>query len=337
MSGPRAGESERDARRVLRFGTFELDATTGELRKHGILRPLQGKPFQILQALLERPGSVVTREELRQRLWPADIYVDFDSGLNTATNRLRIALGDSAESPRYVETLNRGGYRFIAPGEVVGAPAAPQAANVKEAPTASRVRWPGVLAGIGAVSILLAMAIAWSGFRAHAPAGYRFRQVTFRRGQVSGARFAPDGHSILYAANWDMGPRQLFVTSGVSPESRALGFPDRSLASVSRSGELALLSIDGTTPITGGVLSRVPMNGGAPLTVERNVMSADWMPSGVLALVRATSGVTEVELPAGRPVHKTSGWISNCEWHRRVIARLSSNIRCATKSRAPLR
>src|SRR5215471_8929525 len=104
-----------DGRKVVRFGVFELDERTGELRKQGVRQKLQGKPFQVLQALLESPGEVVTREELRQRLWPSDVFVDFERGLNTATNRLRIALGDSAENPRYIETLARAGYRFIAP------------------------------------------------------------------------------------------------------------------------------------------------------------------------------------------------------------------------------
>src|SRR5918995_5672671 len=104
---------------VIRFGVFELDALTGELRKRGIKLRLQGKPLQILQALLEQPGEVVTRDELRRRLWPSDVFVDFESGLNTAANRLRITLGDSAENPRYIETLARSGYRFIAPVEAV--------------------------------------------------------------------------------------------------------------------------------------------------------------------------------------------------------------------------
>jgi len=109
----------RNARRILRFGVFEFDARTGELRKHGVKLRVQGKPLQVLQALVERPGDVVTREELQHRLWSSDVFVDFDNGLNTAANRLRIALGDSAENPRYIETLARVGYRFIAPIEVV--------------------------------------------------------------------------------------------------------------------------------------------------------------------------------------------------------------------------
>src|SRR5260370_2301955 len=99
-------------RRTLRFGAFEVNLAVGELRKHGIRIKLQEQPFQILALLLERPGEVVTREELRQKLWSADTFVDFDNSLNAATSKLRQALGDTADSPRFVETLARRGYRF---------------------------------------------------------------------------------------------------------------------------------------------------------------------------------------------------------------------------------
>jgi len=98
----------------LRFGTFELDLRAGELRKHGLRVRLQEQPFQILAMLLEHPGEVVTREELQKKLWPADTFVDFDHGLNKAISKIREALGDSAESPRFVETVARRGYRFLA-------------------------------------------------------------------------------------------------------------------------------------------------------------------------------------------------------------------------------
>ena len=100
---------------VVRFGTFEVDLRIGELRKNGIRVKLTGQPFQILVILLEHPGDLVTREQLQRRLWPSDTFVDFDRGLNAAINRVREALGDSAENPRFVETLPRRGYRFIAP------------------------------------------------------------------------------------------------------------------------------------------------------------------------------------------------------------------------------
>ena len=99
---------------AVRFGVFEADLKAGELRKHGIRIKLQDQPFEILAMLLERPGELVTREELRLKLWPADTFVDFDHGLNNAINRLREALNDSADAPRFIETLPRRGYRFIA-------------------------------------------------------------------------------------------------------------------------------------------------------------------------------------------------------------------------------
>ena len=89
----------------LHFGVYELDLRAGELRKHGLRVRLQEQPFQVLAMLLERPGEVVTREELQKKLWPADTFVDFDHGINKAINKLREALGDSAESPRFVETV----------------------------------------------------------------------------------------------------------------------------------------------------------------------------------------------------------------------------------------
>jgi predicted ATPase/DNA-binding winged helix-turn-helix (wHTH) protein len=102
---------------IIRFGTFEADLSAGELRKGGVRIRLHGQPFEVLAMLLQRPGEVIPREELRQRLWSTDTFVDFDHGVNTAINRLREALGDSAENPRFVETLSRRGYRFIAPVE----------------------------------------------------------------------------------------------------------------------------------------------------------------------------------------------------------------------------
>lgn len=101
--------------RIVRFGSFEADLHTRELRKHGLKVKLQEQPFQVLAMLLARPGELVTREEIRSRLWPQDTFVDFDHALNAAVRRLRDAMNENAESPRFVETLPRRGYRFIAP------------------------------------------------------------------------------------------------------------------------------------------------------------------------------------------------------------------------------
>ena len=106
---------EKQSPAIQRFGVFEVDVCAGELRKRGLRIKLQEQPFHVLTVLLQRPGGVVTREELRSQNWPADTFVDFDNSLNTAINKLREALGDSADNPRFIETLPRRGYRFIAP------------------------------------------------------------------------------------------------------------------------------------------------------------------------------------------------------------------------------
>src|SRR6476646_5839153 len=105
-----------------RFGQFEVDLATGELRKSGLRIRIQDQPLRILGALLERPGELVTREDLRERLWPAETFVDFERSLNAAVAKLRQTLTDSAEQPRYVETVARRGYRFVAPVTVSPAP-----------------------------------------------------------------------------------------------------------------------------------------------------------------------------------------------------------------------
>src|SRR5438876_8346855 len=149
-----------EGNRVMRFGAFELDVQSGELRKHGLRTRLTPQSFQVLLLLLERRGEVVTREALRRKLWPADTFVDFDMGLSSAVKKLREALGDSAENPRFVETLPRRGYRFIAgvdPGPVPPPGPAPAPAS-ETAPAAPppRPRPPGAVV---ALAVLLGAAL----------------------------------------------------------------------------------------------------------------------------------------------------------------------------------
>src|SRR6201987_666946 len=106
--------------KTVRFGVYEADLVSGELRKNGTLIRLQEQPFQILALLLERPGDLVTRDDLRSKLWSSDTFVDFDHSLNTAVNKLREALGGVASNPRFVQTVARRGYRFIAPVQAEG-------------------------------------------------------------------------------------------------------------------------------------------------------------------------------------------------------------------------
>jgi TolB-like protein/DNA-binding winged helix-turn-helix (wHTH) protein/tetratricopeptide (TPR) repeat protein len=147
---------------VFCFGPFKVDARTGELTNAGRRTPLRDQPLQLLLALLERPGELVTREALTRRLWPADTFVDFDRGLNKAVNHLREALGDSADHPQFIETLPRKGYRFIAPvrpdrDDVGAAVAAPT-------PTRSSTRlW--LVTGAFVVAIVVAIAVDLGGVR----------------------------------------------------------------------------------------------------------------------------------------------------------------------------
>src|SRR5712692_6647122 len=127
--------------RWVRFGTLDVELRTGEIRKQGARFKLQEKLFQVLALLLEHAGRIVTREELRQRLWPADTFVDFDANLNTTLNKLRQAIGDSADHPRFIETIPRRGYRFIATVEPLendakGEPPTAETAPAAKAPTA---------------------------------------------------------------------------------------------------------------------------------------------------------------------------------------------------------
>jgi TolB-like protein/DNA-binding winged helix-turn-helix (wHTH) protein len=137
----------------IRFGVFEIDLASGELRKQGVRIKLQEQPFQALLALIERPREVLTREELRKRIWPPDTTVDFDSGLNKVINRLREALGDDADNPRFIETLPQRGYRFLQQVEAVAADAPPpvsaaEAPLARTLPTQGGRRWLFVAIGL---------------------------------------------------------------------------------------------------------------------------------------------------------------------------------------------
>ncbi len=158
--------------RIIRFDVFEVDLQAGQLRKHGLRIRLQEQPFAVLALMLERPGEAITREELRHSLWPSDTFVDFDHGLNNAINRLREALNDSADSPRFIETLPRRGYRFIARVDNGALPgSAPVQASITPAlplvPTAEpRIKRRIVVTSGVAALLVVAALVAWRFFLA---------------------------------------------------------------------------------------------------------------------------------------------------------------------------
>ena len=179
--------------RSIRFGVFEVDLSARELRKRGVRVKLQDQPFRVLEALLEKPGEIVTREELKERLWAQDEFVEFDKSLNTAVQKIRQALGDSASSPRFLETLPKVGYRFVGAAETRG-PADPADGR------GPRLRLAGALAALAVVAVL-----AWrfigpldSSFD---PGDYRFRRVTFDDGLAYQADISADGKLIVYASD----------------------------------------------------------------------------------------------------------------------------------------
>ena len=192
---------------MVRFGPFELDLRVGELRKAGVRLTLQEQPFKVLECLVERPGELVTREELRQRLWHADTFVDFEHGVNAAVKRLRETLGDSAETPQFIETLPRRGYRFIAPVEWDQPPVT--AVDLAAAVTAVELpappkRWSGRVLRAGGLAILVVAAFGgWllSRWLATAPLPMKQVQLTSLKGFEIGASFSGDGKRVAFA--WD--------------------------------------------------------------------------------------------------------------------------------------
>ena len=218
--------SGRDqATRIVRFGVFEVDLRTAELRKQGVRIRLSGQSFQVLEALLLRPGELVTREELKQKLWPSDSFGDFEHGLNTAVNRVREALGDSSDNLRFVETLPRRGYRFIAPvdngeseakttPELPPTPSqneqAPADADVLPQPApAPKARW---ISAVLALLLLISVG-AWLFVRfkdRQSPVARQGAQqdlkvvpLTTLPGQELSPSFSPDGSQVVFA--WDGG------------------------------------------------------------------------------------------------------------------------------------
>ena len=213
---------------VIRFGIFDVDLRAGQLRRNGLKVRLQEQPFQVLSMLLERPGEVVTREDLHGRLWPADTFVDFDHGLNAAVKRLRDALGDSAENPRFVETLARRGYRFLAPVEFPSVETSPGQRPVPPNTAISSVsksRWRLVAAGFMIVLLALGFGlhVGMRASRALQPVLPKEIRLTANSpdAPVYFGAISPDGRYLAY-----IDPRGAFLREIATDESHALSLPE---------------------------------------------------------------------------------------------------------------
>jgi len=272
----------------LRFGLFELDLEARELRKSGVKIKLQDQPFQILAMLLERRGEIVTREELQKRLWPEDTFVDFDLSLNSAVKKLRQALGDDSDNPRFIETLYRRGYRFIGPVNGTSLPSPTTLGLtqvVQTAPTAEtlqrsvRARYFPVLAWVViAVLVLVAAGVFWS-TPSQPPRITGYKQIT-RDGRAKGFHgFVTDGER-LYIREVEL---DRFVISEVSVsggETAILptSLRDPGIEDISASGSALLV---GTSEGTAGVgpVWAFPLPVGSPRRLgDLVVNSATWSP-----------------------------------------------------------
>ena len=189
--------------RIYRFGAFELSERDGELRKNGIRIKLQEQPFRILLELLANPGQIVTREDLQQKLWPADTFVDFDVGLNTAMRKLRQALNDDADRPRYIETASRRGYRLLVPVEIVEPRTAPVA--VFPAPTEAPPREPtrshrtSITAAVVVFALVSIAFVAWRSFRRSTPVFEKRVTANTPEAPIMAAAISPDGRYVAYS------------------------------------------------------------------------------------------------------------------------------------------
>jgi len=292
-------------RRVVRFGVFELDFDTGELRKAGLRIKLQDQPFRVLTMLLEQPGELVTREELLSRLWPADTFVDFDHGLNVAVKKLRRALNDSAENPRFVETLARRGYRFVGQVEDVATADARQAVTsspeIGEEParriqviaTGAAAVVPAHLATRRLLSwtLVTILAVAAAGFALWRwwPSRPAPRVVTrftislppsdeFSMGR-GGLVISPDGGYLVYSATVSKtGTRQLYLRPMDRNEAALIPGTDGAVGPFfSPDGEWIAFTADGQ-------LKKVLLRGGTPIVVcaKANPSTGSWGPDDTI-------------------------------------------------------
>jgi Tol biopolymer transport system component/DNA-binding winged helix-turn-helix (wHTH) protein len=267
-------DAPSSATRIVRFGPFELDLRSGELRKNGSRVGLQDQPLQILSVLVERPGELVTREELRQRLWPAETYVDFEHGLNAAVKRLRDALGDSADTPRFVETVPRRGYRFIAPVDVPR-PAKPVEPAVEHKPRPPFRRWHVVAVVLVLLSAIVAVMIR----RSDSPRVLRYTALTrdevhlFPPGLSGGVVPLLTDGSRVYFTEWVKDglrvPRQVSVAGGGTVALFAV--PEQNYLAEAISPDGSQLLIGAFPPVQGASFMPpevpyciLPVLGGAP-------------------------------------------------------------------------
>jgi DNA-binding winged helix-turn-helix (wHTH) protein/Tol biopolymer transport system component len=282
---------------VIRFGLFELDLKAGQLSRNGTKLRLPQQPLQLLAVLLERPGEIVTRDELRQRLWSSDVFVDFDHGLNKSIQKLRDALGDSATSPRYIETVPRVGYRFIAPVRNGVRPLEPEVAMKIDDPALApsapvvadkRARWWIPVTGVFTVCAVVAAYF----FSPHHPAVVKYTQLTDFTDSASTPALSPDGHILAFirGGNHFVSADQIYAKMLPDGEARRLTDDPRlkyNLAFSPDGSQIAYTVME--TPVFGTYT--VSVLGGDSHLLMHNAAGLSWLDPGHFLFSRTRSGV----------------------------------------------
>jgi DNA-binding winged helix-turn-helix (wHTH) protein/Tol biopolymer transport system component len=285
---------------VVRFGLFELDLKAGQLSRNGTKLRLPQQPLQLLAMLLERPGEILTRDELRQRLWPSDVFVDFDHGLNKSIQKLRDALGDSATAPRYIETIPRVGYRFIAPVRNGTRPLEPEVAIKIERPASlpavpvvagnRRAPWQFLLAGVCLVVAITGIALYLSA-RRH-PVVIKYTQLTDFTDSAGTPALSPDGHILAFIrgdSNF-MSADQIYVKMLPDGEARRLTDDSREKYGLAFSPDGSQIAYTVMEPPSFATYT-VPVLGGDSHLLLNNAAGLTWLDPGHFLFSRTRSGL----------------------------------------------
>jgi Tol biopolymer transport system component/DNA-binding winged helix-turn-helix (wHTH) protein len=289
------------APRVVRFGVFEIDLSSGELRKHGLRVRIQQQPYQVLSALLERPGELVTRDELVRRLWPEGTYVDFDRSLNSAVTRLRQTLSDSAESPRYIETVARHGYRLLTSVDIVSearaadppeAAAEPPLERQSPAPQRGKRRF----AAYGATAVVLLVAGLLLIGRPSAPpeGGVRYTQITDLVDSAVAPALSPDGRTVAFirGSDWFLSPGQIWLKALPDGEPVQLTRDARVKFAPAFSPDGSTLAYSVVEPSTTAWDTMVaPILGGEPRMLLSNAEGLTWLSPDTLLFSEIKKGI----------------------------------------------
>ena len=284
----------------FRVGEFEVDLRCREVRHNGDTIKLQGNPCQILAELLQRPGAVVTREEIRQKLWSADTFVDFEHGINTAVNRLRQAFGDDAENPRFIETLPRVGYRFIAPIEPVQAerPTAAMPASrlgISQIYSENRRRLMAVAGGMVVLLAIAFFALSSSSFtRHHAENPLKpWVQITDFADSATSPALSPDGRMIAFIRGPEtfVTPGQIYVKMLPDGQPVQLTHDDSPKMAPAFSPDGSRIAYTATDKNFGWNTWVVPVLGGKPEELLPNAAALAWVDAGHVVFSEIKTGV----------------------------------------------